>query len=87
MTGLEKEIAELEQKLVKLSTAKTELEKDWQKLWAGIALTKINPPEQMQAWRTQANLLQQSIIELMPKLENIASKQRPRRLYLKNFCN
>ena len=76
MTGLEKEIAELEQKLVKLSTAKTELEKDWQKLWAGIALTKINPPEQMQAWRTQANLLQQSIIELMPKLENIASKQK-----------
>ncbi|MBJ7305933.1 MAG: hypothetical protein JHD26_15900, partial [Gemmataceae bacterium] len=69
MTSLEKELAELGQKLGETNAAKTELEKDWQKLWAGIALTKINPPEQMQAWRTQAHLLQQSIIELMPKLE------------------
>ena len=76
MAGLEKEIVEFEQKLVETNTAKTELEKDWQKLWAGIALTVITPPEQMLAWRTQAQLLQQSIIELMPKLENIESKQK-----------
>ena len=76
MTGLEKEIIELEQKLVETNAAKTELEKDWQKLWAGIPLTVITPPEQMLAWRTQAHLLQQSIIELMPKLENIESKQK-----------
>jgi uncharacterized protein YhaN len=30
----------------------------------------------MLSWRTQAHLLQQSIIELMPKLENIESKQK-----------
>jgi uncharacterized protein YhaN len=76
MEGLEKEIVEFEQKLVETNTAKTELEKDWQKLWAGIALTTITPPEQMLAWRTQAHLLQQSIIELMPKLEAIESKQK-----------
>ena len=76
MTGLEKEILEFEQKLVETNAAKTELEKDWEKLWAGIALKTITPPEQMLAWRTQAHLLQQSIIELMPKLENIESKQK-----------
>ena len=76
MASLEKEIAEFEQKLVETNTAKMELEKDWQKLWAGIALTVINLPEQMLSWRTQAHLLQQSIIELMPKLENIESKQK-----------
>jgi len=76
MVGLEKEIVEFEQKLVETNAAKTELEKDWQKLWAGIALTTITPPEQMLAWRTQAQLLQQSIIELVPKIENIESKQK-----------
>ena len=76
MAGLEKEILEFEQKLVETNAAKTELEKDWEKLWAGIALKTITPPEQMLAWRTQAHLLQQSIIELMPKLENIESKQK-----------
>jgi len=76
MTGLEKEILEFEQKLVETNAAKTELEKDWEKLWAGIPLTVINLPEQMLAWRTQAQLLQQSIIELVPKLENIESKQK-----------
>lgn len=76
MAGLEKEIVEFEKKLVETNAAKTELEKDWQKLWAGIALTVITPPEQMLAWRTQAHLLQQSIIELMPKLEAIESKQK-----------
>lgn len=76
MASLEKEIAEFDQKLVETIAAKTELEKDWQKLWAGIALKIIHPPEQLLAWRTQAHLLQQSIIELVPKLENIASKQK-----------
>jgi len=76
MAGLEKEIVEFEQNLLETNAAKTELEKDWQKLWTGIALTVINTPEHMLAWRTQAHLLQQSIIELVPKLENIESKQK-----------
>ena len=76
MASLEKEIAEFEQKLVETNAAKAGLDNDWQKLWAGIALTVINLPEQMLSWRTQAHLLQQSIIELMPKLENIESKQK-----------
>ncbi|RLS23698.1 MAG: hypothetical protein DWH70_08905 [Planctomycetota bacterium] len=75
MAGLEKEIAELEQKLSEAKAAKTEFEKDWQKLWAGIALTKINSPEQMLTWSANAYTLQQSIIEMIPLLENLSLKQ------------
>ncbi len=75
MAGLEKELAELGQKLGETNAAKTEFEKDWQKLWTGIALTKINPPEQMLTWRANAYTLQQSIIEMIPLLENLSLKQ------------
>ena len=75
MAGLEKELAELGQKLGETNAAKTEFEKDWQKLWSGIALTKINPPEQMLTWRANAYTLQQSIIEMIPLLENLSLKQ------------
>ncbi|NBY03250.1 MAG: hypothetical protein EBQ87_14920 [Planctomycetes bacterium] len=75
MDGLKKEIAGLELNLEKITAAKTDFEKDWMNLWSGMALTKINPPEQMLTWQANALSLQQSIIELIPLLENIASKQ------------
>lgn len=73
--GLKKEIIDLEQNLGQTIAAKTEIENDWLKLWSEMGLTKINPPEQMLTWLANASTLQQSIIELIPKLELLASKQ------------
>jgi len=76
MTGLEIEIADLEKTLLETYSAKIAMEKDWLNIWADMGVMKINSPEQMLAWQANANTLQQSIIDLVPLLENLASKQK-----------
>ena len=76
MTGLEIEIANLEKTLLETNSAKIAMETDWLNLWADMGVMKINSPEQMLAWQANANTLQQSIIDLVPLLENLATKQK-----------